>query len=132
MAVIGNWGLGIVFKVSERQALTFRNLTRTISASWAKHSRIGRKDQSEFLRPELQRITFDMELDANNGIRPRTVADRLADYCESGSIYPLVIGGRLVGRNRWKITEVSEAWEIVYSGGQVAREKVTVTMEEYL
>ena len=132
MAVIGNWGLAVIFKVSEKQALTFRNLTRTISSEWAKHSRIGLKDQSEFLRPGLQQVTFDIELDATSGVKPRTTADRIARLCEAGSVYPLVVGGRLVGRHRWKITQISEAWEIVYSRGQVAREKLTVTMEEYL
>ena len=52
--VVGNWGTDIVFRVSEKQMLTFQNLNRTIGAEWATHSRIGAKDQSEFLRPKLQ------------------------------------------------------------------------------
>ena len=129
---VGNWGIAIIFKVSEKQVRTFRDFTRTTGAEWATHSRIGLKDQSEFLRPGLQKITFTMDLDATQGVRPRATLDRLAKYCETGTIWPLVIGGKRVGKHKWKITDLSEAWETVYSKGELARAKVSVTMEEYL
>ena len=68
---IGNWGTDIVFRVSEREALLLQSLNRTVSAEWAAHSRIGLKNQSEFIRPGLQQVTFTMVLDATLGIRPR-------------------------------------------------------------
>lgn len=57
---IGNWGTDIVFRVSEREALLLQSLNRTVSAEWAAHSRIGLKNQSEFIRPGLQQVTFTM------------------------------------------------------------------------
>ena len=48
---IGNWGADIVFRVSEREALLLQSLNRTVSAEWAAHSRIGLKNQSEFIGP---------------------------------------------------------------------------------
>ena len=130
--VIGNWGASIVFRVSEKQTLTFQNLNRTVGAEWATHSRIGLKDQSEFLRPKLQRITFSVKLDATLGVRPRATLDRLAELTERGTVNTLVVGGKRVGRYRWKIVDVSEAWDTVLTGGELVTATVNLTMEEYL
>ena len=128
---IGNWGTAIIFSVSDRMVQTFQNLNHTVGSEWATHSRIGLKDQVEFLRPSLHKITFDMELNATLGVRPRATLNRLESYTERGSVYPMVIGGRRIGRY-WRITDLSEAWETVYNGGELARAKVSVTMQEYV
>ena len=128
---IGNWGTAIIFSVSDRMVQTFQNLNHTVGSEWATHSRIGLKDQVEFLRPSLQKITFDMELNATLGVRPRATLNRLESYTERGSVYPMVIGGRRIGRY-WRITDLSEAWETVYNGGELSRAKVSVTMQEYV
>lgn len=130
--VIGNWGADIVFRVSEKQMLTFQGLNRTVGAEWASHSRVGRKDQSEFLRPKLQKVTFSVKLDATLGVRPRATLDRLADFVERGTVNALVIGGKRVGRYPWKITDMSEAWNTVLTGGELVTATVSLTMEEYL
>lgn len=129
---IGNWGTEIVFRVSEREALLLQNLSRTVTAEWAKHSRIGLKDQSEFIRPGLQQVTFTMVLDATLGIRPRATIERLEAATERGEVNTLVIGGRRVGHYRWKITNQSETWETLLNGGELLRASVSVAMEEYL
>ena len=130
--VIGNWGTAIVFRVSEKQTLTFQSLNRTVGAEWATHSRIGLKDQSEFLRPKLQKITFSVRLDATLGVRPRATLDHLAELVERGAVNTMVVGGKRVGRHRWKITDVSEAWDTVLTGGELVTATVNLTMEEYL
>ena len=56
--IIGNWGLGLIFQTSDRRVFTPENLKRTTSAVWATHSRMGLKDQSEFIRPGLGQILF--------------------------------------------------------------------------
>ncbi len=130
--IVGNWGTALVFRVSEREALLLQNLTRTVGAEWTTHSRIGQKDQSEFLRPSLQQVNFTVVFDATLGVRPRASLDRLDSLVEYGAIYPLVIGGRRVGHYRWKINSISEAWDTILSGGELMRASVTVTMQEYL
>ncbi len=129
---IGNWGTDIIFTVSDRKVQTLKDMTRTISSEWATHSRVGLKDQVEFLRPSLQKITFTMELDAHLGVRPRATLDKLETLAERGTINALVMGGRRIGRYKWRITDLSEAWEIVYNRGELVRAKVNVTMQEYL
>lgn len=129
---IGNWGTDIIFRVSDKTVLTFQNLTRTVGAEWATHSRVGKKDQTEFLRPKLQKVTFSIYLDATYGVKPRSTLDRLANYCETGTVNPLVVGGKRVGQNRWKITDLGETWDTVMNRGELVRATVSVTMEEYL
>lgn len=128
---VGNWG-PVIFTVSDRLVFTFKDASRTVGSQWATHSRIGLKDQVEYLRPGLQKFTFTMELDAQYGVRPRATLDMLANYAEQGFVYPLVVGGRRVGRYNWRITDVSEAWEVVYNRGELAQAKANVTMQEYL
>ena len=53
------------------------------------------------------------------------------EMVEKGKIDYLVIGGRAVGENRFAITSMSEAWDVVYSGGELAKASVSVTLEEY-
>lgn len=129
---IGSWGTALVFSVSDETVKTFSNLKRTISSSWATHSRIGKKDQVEFLRPGLQKITFNMELNAMLGVRPRAMLELLERCVEKGTVNTFVVGGKRVGSHRWRITSTSEEWDILLNKGELVRASVSVTMEEYL
>lgn len=129
---IGNWGADVVFRVSDRQVFTFSGLNRTVGSEWATHSRIGQKDQVEYLRPVLQKMTFTITLDATLGVRPRATMDRLADYAERGTVRAMVIGGKRVGRYKWRITDISEAWDTILNKGELVRATLSVTMQEYL
>lgn len=129
---IGNWGADVVFRVSDRQVFTFSGLNRTVGSEWATHSRIGQKDQVEYLRPVLQKMTFTITLDATLGVRPRATMDKLADYAERGTVRAMVIGGKRVGRYKWRITDISEAWDTILNKGELVRATLSVTMQEYL
>lgn len=132
MAFIGSWGTKLMFITSDIRILTFKDFSRTVSGTWANHSRVGKKDRTEFVRPDLQGVTFTMELDATLGVKPRATLDLLAKAVESGEVNTLVIGGKRVGSNRFKIKKISEAWGYILQQGQLVRAKVNVTMEEYL
>lgn len=130
--VIGAWGTDVVFTVSDKKVLTFNDLNRTVGSEWATHSRIGLKDQVEYLRPTLQKLTFTMTLNATLGVRPRATMEMISDHAEKGSVFPMAIGGKRVGKYKWRITNVSEAWETIYNGGELLQAKINVTMEEYV
>ena len=128
---LANWGTAIFFSVSEDMVLTFRNMNRTVGSAWAIHSRIGLKDQVEYLRPNLQKVTFEIALDANYGVDPRAIIERMERASELGEIHPFIIGGRPVGRLYWRLTTVGEAWETIYNNGALTNAKLNITMEEY-
>lgn len=129
---IGSWGTQIIFSTNDRKVLTFQDMVQTVGSEWATHSRIGLKDQVEYLRPSLRKLTFTMELNALHGVKPRATLDLLETLTERGSVYPMVVGGRRVGRYRWRMTGLSEAWETILNRGELVRAKVNVTMEEYV
>ena len=128
---LANWGTAIFFSVSEDMVLTFRNMNRTVGSAWATHSRIGLKDQVEYLRPNLQKVTFEIALDANYGVDPRAIIERMERASELGEVHAFVIGGRPVGRLHWRLTSVGEAWETIYNNGALTNAKLNITMEEY-
>lgn len=130
--LIGNWGVDIVFWVSDAEALQLQNISRTVGAEWASHSRIGAKDESEFLRPALQTVSFTLVLDATLGIHPRATLMLLEQLTERGAVNTLVIGGIRVGRHRWRINSINESWHTVLDRGELLRASANITMQEYI
>ena len=130
MATIGNLGNLITFEVSTDKVLTFDRMQRTVTGRWATHDVIGGKTKSEFLGAGNGSITLPIFLSAAHGVKPRKTLERIADAVERGEYYPLVIGGRSVGKNKWRITSSSEAWEKVIKNGGLVEASVTLTLEE--
>lgn len=129
---IANWGTAVIFSVSEQVVFTFKNMNRTVGSDWATHSRIGAKDQVEYLRPKLQKVTFEIALDFNYGVNPRAIIERMERAAEFGEVHPFIIGGKRVGRLPWRLTDVGEAWETIYNNGVLTNAKLNITLQEYL
>lgn len=132
MSKIGNLGKQIVFKTSDKKILTFNDFKQSISGRWAVHERIGEKPRSEFIGPGLRNISFTIVLSASNGVRPRKTLEKIEKMIEEGTVEYLIIGGKKVGNNKWKITDMSETWDVIYSKGQLARATASITLEEYI
>lgn len=132
MARIGNFGKLIVFETSDSRVLNFNNFNKTVSANWGKHERIGKKPQSEFLNPNLQGLTFTIVLNAQHGVRPRKTLEAIEKAIESGRVESLVIGAAKVGKNKWKITQMSETWDTILAHGELVKASLNLTLEEYL
>ena len=138
-----SWGTELVFRVDSKTVQTFSGFKREVSASWAKHPRIGGKDRSEFLRPNPQQVTmtaiFDASLfmdldpvDRPKKYSPRTQLDTIAAAIENGKTNFLIINGQKVGSNRFAITSAGEAWQHFTPDGKLIRAEVELTLEEYL
>ncbi|MDO4285167.1 MAG: phage tail protein [Eubacteriales bacterium] len=132
MGQIGNWGTTISFETSDQRILTFSDFSVKVAGNWSSHNVIGQKARSEFGGAALRTLTFTILLSASLGVRPRTMLERIEDAVEHGEVGYLVIGGRMVGRHRWKCTQMSETWDTVYAGGELASAKASLSMEEYL
>lgn len=131
MAQIGNFGSSVVFKVSDKQVMSFRNFTRTVKAKWTEHPGIGVKPASEFVAPELDNNTLEIVLNAGLGVRPRTVINTLEGLCRNGRAEYLVIGNQRVGSGKYYISSLSEAWNTIYNKGELYEATVSVTFNEY-
>ena len=123
MGRIGNFGKLIVFETSDSRILNFTDYQRTISANWAKHERIGKKPQSEFLNPELN---------AQHGVKPWKTFHEITKAVQQGRVEKLVIGNHAVGSNRWKITQATQSNLVVMGTGEIQKMDVNLSLEEYL
>ncbi|RDY27134.1 phage tail protein [Lachnotalea glycerini] len=129
---IGNLGKLITFQTSDKKILTFSNMKQSVSGRWKSHERIMRKPLSEFAGPELRSITFTIQLDAMLGVKPRKTLEKMEKAVEKGYVYPLILGGKKVGKHKWKITKMSEEWETIYNAGELVKAKLDLSLEEYL
>lgn len=132
MGVIGNFGSRITFETSDSRILTFSSMTKKMSGKYAKHSVVGQKDRAEFTGPGNWSVSFKILLDVSMGIRPRDIMERIEEAVENGDTEYLVIGGRPVSRNKFYISSVSEALDVVMSHGEIARATLNLNMEEYM
>jgi Phage protein U len=129
--MIGYFGT-IIFETSSRKVLNFSGFKRDIKGRWEKHSVIGQKPVSEFIGPDLDAITFTVNLNGNNGVKPRDEMEHWNNYVTHGFAGVLVIGGKPVGDNLWNVQSVSEAWDTVFNQGELFGGKIDVTLEEYV
>lgn len=128
--MVGKYG-DIIFETSDRKILSFNNFNQSVSGRWSSHALIGKKEKAEFNGPGKRKITFKITFSATLGIRPREMLEKLESIVENGKVDYMVIGGRPIGENQFAMTSLSEAWETVYSKGELARASVSVTIEEY-
>ena len=120
----------VVFSTSSERIFSFRNFKVSASANWGEHKRIGQKSQWEFLGPDAGKVSFEIVLDANYGVDPRKEIEKLVSYVECGMINILVIGEKRIG-SKWRITNVSSAWNCITSNGKLIKASVSLTLEEY-
>lgn len=90
--MIGSYA-GISFTVSEDKVQTFQEMSRETAARWNTHEVIGAKPKQEFLGPDLDSMTFTMQLSAWRGVSPLQLAERLRQFCSKGEYDNLIVGG---------------------------------------
>ena len=129
--MIGTLG-GLIFEASAVRTLTPTAMTRTVASRAVTHEAIGGKPRTEFLGPGLQTVQIDILLRADLGAKPRATLEQLERMVEGGEVNKLVIGGRPVGQNKFRVTGTSETWNTVYRGGELFSASVTLDLEEYL
>ncbi len=128
MAKIGNWGSYLKFQTDDSKVLTFDGFNRKASARVSKHNIISGKPVLEYLGPDLQSITFRIELNAMLGVRPRKEEEKLLKRI--GYVAPLVIGGKKIC-SRAMLTGVGSAYDIVLMKGEVLSISLDITLTEY-
>lgn len=128
IGVLGN----VLFRVSDSRVLTIRNMKQEISASWETMDRIGLKPLTEYSGPNLQAISFEITLDASLGVKPRMMLQMLERMAEGSEAYDLVLGRRLIGKNKWVITKCSAAYDVILRGGEIYKATVSLNLQEYV
>ncbi|WP_121614798.1 phage tail protein [Virgibacillus halodenitrificans] len=129
--MIGFFGK-IVFETSDQRILTFTGFQRSASSRWSNHDVIGAKPSSEYLGPGLDTISFSVDLNGQNGVKPRYEMNRWLRMERKGEVAPLVIGDAYLGVDKWRIKSVSQMWGVILNRGEVLSGKVDIELEEYV
>lgn len=126
---------GVMFQIystgKTRKALLPQNMKQVVSSEWSEHKRIGYRAKPEFNGAGRRSYTMTIVIDIQLGYKPHAVLKQLHQYCEKGMVYPLIIGTHKIGKYKWYIRELSDEFNLIYSGGELARAMVDVSMEEY-
>lgn len=118
--------------VTSKLIRTFTDFTRSSAGRWANHEVLGKKPLSQFIGPGLDTVSFTVRLDVRYGINPREEMDALIELERAGKAMPLVIGGKGVGVNKFKITSLEQTWKDVDNKGNLLSADLTINLEEYV
>ncbi|GEN83635.1 hypothetical protein SLU01_19470 [Sporosarcina luteola] len=129
--MIGYFGK-VKFVTNDKRILTFQDFKRDSTVRSEKHAIIGKKPAKEFLGAELDTISFTIQLSAAHGVKPREEAEKWLRMSRAGLAFPLVIGTRALGMDKWTVESVSQAWDVVFNRGELYSCKVDITLEEYI
>lgn len=127
---IGYMG-SVVFIVSSHYMLTPTNFTQEAKSRWADHDVIYKKPVSEFLGAGLRGVGFDVVLSSMHGIDPARQIQTLQSMSENGDVFPLIIGGKPVSQNYWRLDSMSVADTYYNPVGKLVRARVSVKLTEY-
>lgn len=131
MGKIGNFGKTITFEVSSNKIVSPKDIKRNVSARWQAHSLLGKKPKSEFLGPDADETTLTVVLSAEHGVKPRATLEKLESAVASGTVDYLVIGGKIVGKNKVYLESMSEEWNCVWNKGELVKATVELVFKEY-
>ncbi len=122
----------IVFTVSTIKSLTFKDLTHTVSNRFHHHEIIGNKPITEFLGNELDDLTFIMELQKDLSYTVEDILEKLNQYQLEATPLDFTVGNKPFGVDKWQISSLSEAYDIIYKNGYIYKATVNVTLKEYI
>ena len=136
MAVIGYLGEnredGVIFEVSDQTVRTLNNWKWSGSARYAVHNRHNYHALTEYTGMDPDKITFDITLKVELGVKPMEDIVKIWTYEREGTPVTLTVGRKGYGKYRWNI--INHTAEIVHTDrdGDPTVATVSVTLQEYL
>ena len=122
----------IIFEVSQDKILTIDNFVRSNSVRFAKNDTLLRKPVSQFVGPELDRISFRIILKAQFGVNPQTEFNKLIHLQRDGTTVSIITGSSAHGMFRWRIVNLGMPWEVIDNKGTCISSTVDISFEEYI
>ena len=131
MAIIGCLG-DIVFTVSDATVRTLDNWAWSGSARYATHERHLTHALTEFTGLDPDKITFDIILKAELGVKPLDDIVKIWTYEREGIALALTVGRKGYGKYRWNIVNHSTDIKHTDVAGNPTVAVVSLTLQEYL
>lgn len=129
--MIGRLG-AINFEVSDNRIMTISDLKQSGSATFGKHQRHGKDTLVEYVGADSDTLSFSILLSAQLGANVEEMLSLISMFCYRGDVLPLVIGGKVFGRNKWVIQKYSVDFKNYDKKGRPILAKVSLTLLEYL
>ena len=86
----------------------------------------------EYLGPELDSITFSVNLNANLGINVTEEQEKWKKKIENAEAEELYVGNKKIGQNKWLTTSLNETYNTILNDGKVYSLTLEITLQEYV
>lgn len=130
MGVVGSWGAR-VFSVGGDKVLTFKDYTRRVAYRVETNEDGSGKPGTARIAPELQTITFIIQLSLSLGVAPNVEEWEWRAACEAGQTNPLYIGGVAASENHFIIQSITQSEAVFGARGELLSCSLNVTLMEY-
>ena len=121
----------IVFFSSDSYLLTPAKFKRSGSARWAEHDVVLNKPVSQFVGQNLETVSFKLHLIKYHGVDPDEQLRKLREMRDTGKVFPLIIGGKPVTQNYWRIESLSEDETYYDAYGKLIQCTADISLKEY-
>lgn len=128
--MIGSFG-DVIFETSDKRILTYTGFRRDGSSRFADHEVIGRKPISEWIGPGNDNISFEIKLIRSLGVNPEKMIALFTKYNREGLVFPLVVGPRTVGVDKWRMGNLGESENFYGPSGEILSATLEITLVEY-
>jgi phage protein U len=122
----------IIFEVSDSKVLTIDGFKRDNSVRFAKHDVLLKKPVSQYIGPDLDKISFKIMLNAKFGVDPKAEMDKLIYLHRDGEIVSILLGTATFGVYRWRIVSLGMPFEIIDNKGVCISCTLDISFEEYV
>lgn len=129
--MIGSFG-DIIFETTDKRILTFGEFRRSAASRYSDHEVIGQKPISEYNGPGLDSVTFVVKVKRSLGVDPDKILNLLMKYNREGHAYPLVIGPKTIGVDKWKIVTLDMGTERFGRNASYDSVSVELSLNEYV
>lgn len=122
----------IIFEVSDSKVYNFQDFTRSNKVRFSKNDVLLKKPVSEYIGPDLDTISFKIEMRAELGINPREEINKLMEIQREGILVSIIIGNKAFGIYKWRISDITETFERLDNYGNCFAASCNLTFEEYV
>ncbi len=124
---VGSFGT-IVFQCSDKEIMTFKDLSRTRSAEFAEHPVLEKKSKLQFVGVSLEEMSFTVQLHAQF-TDPEDRASAFWAAQGTGEPRNMVIGNRNYGK--FVIVDITEGQKHHDGDGEAAFIELELSLKEY-
>lgn len=129
--VVGALG-DVYFVASTRTLRTISNYSRKISARYAEHAILLNKPKLEYVGPNLEEISFSIQLHTMYGVTPENEFEQLKEYVENGAVVDFVLNNTPIGVDQWVVKGVDMVDVLFGPKGGIIYCNVNITLGEYI